>query len=336
MNNYLFDFHCNLPDIKDVRVRLNGREYTLCPVTDQTTDALESPTFGEFTNQQISLLREEKHLRTAETYHCATKRFLNYLGHDIALCKIDRQLIQSYERFLRAEGLISNSSSFHMRVLRAIYNKAVKNHIISDNIPFCDVYTGIGKTIKRALPIDIIHRIAQLNNLNCHEIFARDMFLFSFYTRGMSFIDMSFLKTQQIRNGYLLYTRHKTGQQLVIKWESCMQDIVNRYNTSTPYLLPIIKRCNGNERSQYREAQRKVNGTLKSIGQKAGITIPLSMYVARHSWASIARNMDVPLSIISEGMGHTSEHTTRIYLKSLSTRRLDSISAAIIQAVKQD
>lgn len=335
MNNYLFDFHCNLPDIKDVRVRLNGCEYTLTPVTNLTSDAPESLSLGEFTDQLVSLLRQERHLRTAETYYCAKKRFLNFLGHDIALNKIDNRLIRSYEQFLRTDGLISNSSSFHLRVLRAIYNKAVKQHLVMDNQPFTDVYTGIGKTVKRALPLDIIQRIAQLNSLNNHETFARDMFLFSFYTRGMSFIDMAYLTSQHIHNGYLVYTRHKTGQQLVIKWESCMQDIVDHYESPRPYLLPIIKHCNGNERSQYREAQRKVNGTLKSIGQKAGISLPLSMYVARHSWASIARNMDVPVGIISEGMGHTSERTTRIYLKSLSTRRLDSITAEIIQAVNR-
>ena len=72
--------------------------------------------------------------------------------------------------------------------------------------------------------------------------YARDIFMFSFYTRGMSFIDMAYLKKKDLQNGVLSYRRHKTDQQLFIKWEKPMQKIVDKYNTiRKPYLLPIIK-----------------------------------------------------------------------------------------------
>lgn len=334
MDNYLIDFHCNFSDIQNVRIRINGREYTLSPVVCQTTDTPTDDTFGQFAQEQIDQLRQEKRVRTAETYHCAKKRFMNFLGHDIALSQIDGRLVRSYEQYLQDDGLISNSSSFHLRKLRAIYNKAVRQQLVTDNHPFTDVYTGIAKTVKRAIPLQDIRRIRQLTNLNKHEAYARDMFLFAFYTRGMSFIDMAYLRPKDIQHGVLHYKRHKTGQMLHIKWEKDMQEIVDRNPTpNSKYLLPIITADNGLERSQYKQKQRVVNAVLKTIALKAGIRQTLSMYVARHSWASIARDMGTPLTIISEAMGHTNEKTTQIYLKTLSTERLDNANASIIQAL---
>ena len=109
--------------------------------------------------------------------------------------------------------------------------------------PFKHVYTGIDKTVKRAVPLNIIRQIRDLDlTLSPTTDFARDIFMFSFYTRGMSFIDMAFLKKKDLRSGILSYRRQKTGQQLSIKWEEPMQEIIDKYDIGdTPYLLPIIK-----------------------------------------------------------------------------------------------
>lgn len=106
----------------------------------------------------------------------------------------------------------------------------------------------------------------------------------------------------------LIYRRKKTGQLLSIRWEKCMQDIVDKYpgNYST-YLLPIIIHIRKDERLQYKNSICLVNRRLKEIGKKLGLVHPLTMYVARHSWASVARGKHIPLSVISEGMGHDSE-----------------------------
>ena len=161
--------------------------------------------------------------------------------------------------------------------------------------------------------------------------FARDMFLFSFYTRGMSFIDMAYLKKKDLSNGILSYRRRKTGQQLFIRWEKYMQMIVDKYeNPLSEYLLPIIKPKNGNERTQYQNAMYLINRKLKEIGKIVGVQIPLTMYVARHSWASVAKNKNVPISVISEGMGHDSEMTTQIYLASLDNTIVDKANSMIL------
>lgn len=160
--------------------------------------------------------------------------------------------------------------------------------------------------------------------------FTRDMFMFSFYTRGMSFVDMAYLKKSDIKNGILTYRRRKTGQELTIKWEKCMADIVAKYpENKTGFLLPIIKEP-GNERKQYDNALHLVNYHLKDLSERLKLQRPLTMYVARHSWASAAKAKNIPLSVISEGMGHDSEATTQIYLASLETSVVDKANKMIL------
>jgi integrase len=284
-----------------------------------------------------SIIEQKKlmsHIRTAETYKATLRSFSAFLnGKDIALTKIDSDIMQLYEVHLYNRGLLRNTTSFYMRVLRAVYNRAVEKDLTINRNPFKHVYTGIDKTIKRAIPLKAIKQIKNLDlSLQPSLDFVRDMFLFSFYTRGMSFIDMAYLKKKDLSNGILSYRRRKTGQQLFIRWEKCMQEIVDKYdNPLSSYLLPIIKPMNGDERTQYQNAMYLINRKLKEIGKIVGVQIPLTMYVARHSWASVAKNKNVPISVISEGMGHDSEMTTQIYLASLDTAVVDKANAQILK-----
>ena len=160
------------------------------------------------------------------------------------------------------------------------------------------------------------------------------MLLFSFYTRGMSFIDMAYLKKKDLSNGILSYRRRKTKQQLFIRWERCMQEIVEKYeNPLSEYLLPIIKPKKGDERKQYQNVMCIVNRHLKDIGKMTNLKQPLTMYTARHSWASVAKNKNVPISVISKGMGHDSEMTTQIYLASLDTAVVDKANKMILKSL---
>lgn len=149
--------------------------------------------------------------------------------------------------------------------------------------------------------------------------------------RVMSFIDMAYLKKTDLQNGVLSYRRRKTGQQMFIRWEKCMQEILDKYPANeTGYLLPVIRMPN-NERTQYRNMQRLINNRLKDVSVMAGLQMNLTMYVTRHSWASIAKSQHVPLSVISEGMGHDSENTTLIYLASLDNSMIDKANRMILK-----
>lgn len=219
-----------------------------------------------------------------------------------------------------------------MRILRTVYKKAVEKGITTDRHPFKHVYCGMDKTVKRNIPLTAIKEIKNLDLSRSETLdFARDMFLFSFYTRGMSFVDMAYLKKTDLRNGILTYRRKKTGQLLSIEWTQQMQEIIDKYQlNTTQYLLSIILHEDGSERRQYLNQCMKINRKLKVIASLIQLQIPLSLYVARHSWATIARGKDIPLSVISEGLGHDSEMTTQIYLDSIKSSEVDKANRKIL------
>ena len=247
---------------------------------------------------------------------------------------IDSDMMLSFEAWMRNRGLTKNTTSFYMRIMRAIYNRAIERGLITSCNPFKHVYTGIDKTIKRAISLNAIRKLKTLDLSTDPKLsLARDIFLFSFYTRGMSFVDIAYLRKNNLDGKKLRYRRRKTNQLLVIGWEECMQEIVERHHiTSSPYLLPIITQSD-NERMQYIYAAHRINRYLKILGEMIKLNIPLTMYVARHSWASIARDKHIPLSIISQSMGHESEATTRIYLSTIDHNEIDRANRAILRSI---
>ena len=293
-------------------------------------------TINDYAQRQAERLARLGRVRTSETYLATLRSLMRFTeNRKLTFNDITTDLMEQYEAHLRQQRLSRNSSSFYMRVLRRLYNMAVADGLTRQKRPFQTVYTGIDKTTKRAISLQDIRRIKNLDLSQAPTLdYARDMFLFSFYMRGMSFIDMAYLQKSDLRNGFVTYSRKKTNQRLVIRWEEEMQHLVDKYDThSTPYILPIIKTQDGTERRQYLRRLLFVNRKLKAIAQLASIPTPLSMYVARHSWASIARDQNVPISIISGGLGHDSEQTTQIYLASIRTELIDEANSMIIHCL---
>jgi site-specific recombinase XerD len=194
---------------------------------------------------------------------------------------------------------------------------------------FVGVYTGVDKTVKRAVSEDVIIRLKEPDLSGYPELeTARDLFLFSFYMRGISFIDMANLTSGNLKNGYITYIRSKTKQRLTVKVEGCMLEIIEKHNHMTikNYLLPIYNENNRNHISRL----RTYNKCLKRLSEVLNLDKPLSSYVARHSWETVALHKGVSIEIISESMGHESEATTRIYLASLGQSVIDKANAMII------
>ena len=323
--------------LRSIVNQLDNRQqrYTADDVISTFKQSAKEYSLFNFMQGIIVRLQRMGKQRTSETYHATLCSFMQFRnGKDILLEEIDADMMLTYEAHLRNKGLARNSTSFYMRILRAVYNRAVEKGMTANCNLFKSVYTGVDKTIKRAIPIKAIKQIKNLDlTMRPSLEFARDMFLFSFYTRGMSFIDMAFLRKRDLANGVLTYRRRKTGQQLLIRWEKCMQEVVKKYESTveTHYLLPIITKVGKDERAQYEAMLRRVNYGLKKIATLAAIPIKLTMYVARHSWASAAKSKNIPISVISEGMGHDSEMTTQIYLASLDTTVVDRATAQILK-----
>ena len=107
-----------------------------------------------------------------------------------------------------------------------------------------------------------------------------------------------------------------------------MQEIVDKYKDDTSeYLLPILRYCDINDRKQYKLRAKQIGRGLNKIGLRLELKAPLTFYVARHSWASIAQDRKVSTDIIREGLGHDNEKTTHIYLASISTSQIGVLLA---------
>ena len=312
-------------------------DFSVDSIIDAYYNEIKDITLFNFIEKLIVKLQKNGQVRTSETYNCTLNSFKRFRhGNDLYFVELDNDLLMSYEYFLKSEGLSMNTISFYMRRLRAIYNRAVEEGIAEQNNLFKKVYTSSEKTVKRAIPLKSIKRLKSLDlSYSTAKAFARDMFLFSFYTRGMSFVDIAYLQKKDLKNGVLNYRRKKTGQLLYVRCEPCMQEIIKRYESATnsTYLLNIIKDNKNDARKQYLNALTLINRSLKSIGKLIGLDKPLSMYVARHSWASIAKAEGISLSVISEGMGHDSESTTQIYLASLDSSVIDKANQKIIKLI---
>ena len=309
------------------------RKYTADDVITLFHKVTKETSLFSFMHSVIIQLRQLGKIRTSETYTATLKSFMEFREeHDVPLDGVNSDLMLLYEAHLKAKGVRMNTISFYMRILRAVYNRAVEKELTPQKYPFRHVYTGVDKTVKRAVPVKVIKALKELNlSMKSSLDFARDMFMFSFYTRGMSFVDMAYLNKTDLQNGILTYCRRKTGQRLTVKWEKCMEEIIKKYpSNSSTYLLPIIKE-QGNERKQYDNALHLVNYRLKDLSGMLKLQRPLTMYVARHSWASLAKVRNVPLSVISEGMGHDSEKTTQIYLASLEASVVDKANKMILE-----
>lgn len=308
-------------------------DYTVDDVIDKflTPDTIVG--YISYARNLIADLKKIGKVRLADHYTTAINRFLRFNGDaEVLFADFDASLMERFECHLKENSICLNSISYYMRNLRAIYNKAVEAGLVNSNNPFRHVYTGIAKTVKRAVDINIVKALRTMDLRGDHSAeLARDLFMFSFYTRGMAIIDVAYLRKSNLKNGILSYRRQKTGQQLNIKWEPQMQRIIDRYSDrDSDFMFPILDSANSDHFKQYRLTYNRLLRRLKKLGRELGMTEPLTFHRSRHSWASIALNNNVPLSVISEGMGHDSEKTTRIYLASLDTAVVDKANSEII------
>lgn len=313
-----------------------GMAYTADDVIDEFKRYASEYSLFNYMESQIIKFKQNGKIRTSETYTAALNSFKKFRkDEDLMLDCLTSEIMEAYEGWHKRKGNSPNTISFYTRILRAMYNRAVEQDITENKNLFKRVYTGVDKTVKRAIPLEAVRKIKNLDlSLTQRLDFARDMFLMSFYLRGISFIDLAYLKKTDLKNGYLSYRRRKTSQLLTIEWTSDMQMLLDKYpENPTEYLMPIITSPDANPRSCYRNVGYNINHNLKTIAQMIGINIPLTMYVARHSWASAAKAKGIPISVISEGMGHDSEATTQIYLASLETSVVDKANSLILNSL---
>ena len=319
-------------------------------------DFRHSKGFLAFLESEAEHQRLNGHMGIAKNYVCACRSFTRFLATrgktDVSFKQLTRLLMNDYEAWLQTQGLCKNTTSCYIRSLQAVYNKAVRQGLAEDLHPFQDTYRGVARTMKRAVSHEDIRRI---QTLNIHSVllarggkegsrrlvkqemqleFARDIFLFCFCSRGMTFVDFAYLRKTDLSNGILSYVRRKTHQRIRVMVEPIMQQIIDRHPSATAYLFPLLTVTDNAEKQfhQYHHIIGWYNACLSTLGEMLG-GMHITSYVSRHSWATCAYHQHLPLSVISQSMGHDSEKTTEIYLKSLESNVIDDANRHLIENV---
>ena len=318
-----------------------GIPYTIDNIAKEIQQLPPCQSVFTFFRQQIAKKEQMKCIGTKNNYTSATNRFMEFRGNeDLAFPQMTSEMMEMYQAWLWNRGVGQNTVSFYLRTLRTMYNKAVEvGHAPAKDI-FSHVQTSNVRTAKRAITIKEIRKIEKLDLPRGTSLDkARDLFLLSFYLRGMAFVDMAFLKKTDLKCGMVSYNRRKTHQNINIEWIKPMQAIIDKYAEQTmdsPYLLPILTGKESSPYTAYRKVEHNTNYNLKNIGKMIGLKIPLTTYVARHTWASVALHMNIPIATISEGMGHNSYKTTQIYLQSIDVATINEANERIIRKILKE
>lgn len=238
--------------------------------------------------------------------------------------------------FLQSQGNTANTVAYYMRNLQTAYNRAQDDHVFpwpKYGSPFRKIRVTPCVTIKRALTAEQLKHVASLNlNRNKPLEFTRDMFMASFYLRGIPFVDLIYLTHKNIIGNVICYHRRKTSSRVMVEIIPQLQELIDRYATEGGFLFPFVRNWTQDAQlpyNEYRNALHYYNYNLKEIGKLAGLDIPLTGYVARHSWATCAKNKGISTAVISEGLGHASEKITQVYLKSFDNDVLNEANMLV-------
>lgn len=330
-----------LVDANDILMEFQKKSttYTL----DELTSAIKILIKGKQTGKLLEYYNQVKeHIKTHgsegnyKVYSNGYNVLSKFLKKDISFEDFTYKKLSDYANFLStSRNCKPNSVNLHIRTLRAVFNRAIKEDIIEPSTyPFRKFKMPKQSTIHRALSIEEIKTIKDIKLKQSEEIFARDLFMFSFYCMGMNFVDIIHLKKGDIKhsktdNTYqLIYTRQKTKGIFKIKLPEQAVVIMNKYKTKSDFVFPVLQ-GDENDFLKYKNKIRLVNKKLKIIGEKAKISIPLTTYVARHSWATIAKRKNISTSIISEALGHKTEEITQVYLDSFENKVIDDANDLI-------
>ena len=315
------------------RLESRGEEYTI----NDITTVMFSKVTGKFLllpyiDTQIEWKKSIMKNGTAAAYQSTYASLAKYIGKkEVKISQVNHRFVTCYRDFLSKNGATENTIGYYLRNFRALYNLAVKDGLVPPcDYPFKEICTKPCKTVKRALDREQMVKLACLSLHSDAELKrSLDLFLFGFYAQGMAFVDIVLLKKADICNGVLIYSRHKSKQLIRIAVTPQMQELMDKYATEGEYVFPIINDKSSSEYKQYRLALGRINRHLKRIAVMVDITVPLTTYTTRHSWASLARDYGAPVSIISAGLGHTSEEMTRIYLREFDVSQLDKVNSMV-------
>lgn len=309
---------------------------SLKDIKNRILDKRDDSYLLEFCNEVMDEMIQAGKVGNARVYKTVRNSINNFLNEkDIPFRQLTYKWLKKYEAWYLGRGNSVNGLSVNLRTLRALLNRAIKQGIATkENYPFENYSIKHEKTKKRAIKKEDIDKLKAFKPTTDRQKRAKDYFFISFYLMGASFIDLAFLRVSDIKDGRIEYRRRKTGQLHSIKITEPLNVILKKYlknKKGDTFILNVIKA--NDIKKQYVQARdelRRYNRSLKEIGQLCGIESTLTSYVARHSFASIANNKNVPLTVISQALGHDNPKTTEVYLSAFNDDTMDEYNELII------
>jgi site-specific recombinase XerD len=314
------------------------RDFTVDVLIDSVEKEVKRTTVLQYFDSHIKKLSSENRVGYSAIFVStknAVSRFLN--GKDVTFDQVDYQWLVKFETNLRVSGIAETSMSVFMRTLRTLYIEAMNNQYVKREFYPFDRYKVSKRfnteTKKRSVTKEQVKHIeAILLKPYSMPFEAQQIFLFSYYGMGINFTDIAHLKWSDIEAGRVTYRRQKTGEIISFKVTASIQRILDFWRPLTGhslqnYIFPILDRQKHITQVQIhnrtKKVLRRVNEDLKEIGEMAGISTPLTTYVARHSFATALKRQNVTTAIISEMLGHKTEAITQVYLNSFENSVLD-------------
>lgn len=313
--------------------KIAGKDFTASTLIESVKpSATSKKTVGDYYLTYIDNLKKENRIRYAGMYEVSYNSFVKFAKHlDIPFSDIDVAWLKRYEAWGKAQNLSVSSISTRLRHLRAVFNLALMEHAIkSDCYPFHNYKVSkLNKaTAKRALTKEDVRRIIAYEGKSQMECLAIELFTFSYLCAGINFIDMAKLKYSNIQENQLVYNREKTKKLIIVPLQERAKQIIMKYNDGkSAFVFPILSNFHKSEiqiANRLHKVLAKINNHLKEIGVQLNLPIPLTTYVARHSFATVLKRAGVSTSIISESLGHSSEKITQVYLDSFDNEQINN------------
>ncbi|MCW3128292.1 MAG: transposase [Bacteroidetes bacterium] len=294
--------------------------------------------FFAFATELIEAMEKAQQIGNARVYSDTVAAFRNFnKGRDLTFREINYDFLTDFETAHYAKGNKVNGLSVYLRTVRAIYNKAIKKGLVdADLYPF-KLYEIKGKrTGKKAMPESSVKTVVALTETQKRKHqWVRHFFLLMYFLRGMSFVDLAYLKMKYMNHGRLKYDRRKTGSPLDIEIPPQAKDIIDLYAKGKgpeDYILPCITSTDPKKQYyQVLDKRRKFNKILKEFAPAYGLPEEVSSSVIRNTFATRANDIGIPLTAISEFLGHKDLRTTQRYLDSLPKKTTDEYSRKVFE-----
>lgn len=314
-----------------------AKRMTAAQIKERIVGKTEQDGVTLFTAHFEHCMGKKSNRNTKSSYRQTIKHIKSFdpNSHTLSFDDITPDWIERFDLYLEGRGLSVNSRAVYLRNVRTVINDAIDNELTS-RYAFRRVKIKTQETRKRSLLAD---KLRELATYPCepHQVEYRDMFMLSFYLLGINAIDLFSITEEDIIDGRIVYNRSKTGKLYDIKIEPEARAILDRHKGARALLAGMDRN------KDYRNYSDRINEALKRIGEvkrvgRGGrkvytpILPKVSMYWARHSWATIAMELDIPREVISRALGHGAKTVTDIYIN-FDRAKVDEANRRVIDYV---